>query len=221
MKKQSYKEFVENNKWFRERPHDRKNFQTKISRVANSIQCDVVQGPAFDLLNSDEQNLIREASKVLKELKEKIQHANKHVAWLEESSKYRVVTVHREKYRQLISEQLLIDEETYDGLLKATVLILHLNSFDSTDSVKYVMLLEARMRPGKYNRSPEELANYIHDRYIYEIDQFAYKAYDKELDELDYELLHKRLVISDITKTDVLKLYESFFTKISRYINSG
>ena len=77
------------------------------------------------------------------------------------------------------------------------------------------------MRPGKYNRSPEELANYIHDRYIYEIDQFAYKAYDKELDELDYELLHKRLVISDITKTDVLKLYESFFTKISRYINSG
>ncbi|HEC73502.1 MAG TPA: hypothetical protein ENI26_03910 [Methylophaga aminisulfidivorans] len=172
-------------------------------------------------MNSDEQNLIREASKVLKELKEKIQHANKHVAWLEESSKYRVVTVHREKYRQLISEQLLIDEETYDGLLKATVLILHLNSFDSTDSVKYVMLLEARMRPGKYNRSPEELANYIHDRYIYEIDQFAYKAYDKELDELDYELLHKRLVISDITKTDVLKLYESFFTKISRYINSG
>lgn len=76
------------------------------------------------------------------------------------------------------------------------------------------------MRPGKYNHSPEELANYIHDRYVYEIDQFAYKAYDKERNEMDYELLQQRLVIPDTTKTDVLKLYESFFTKASKYINS-
>lgn len=220
MKKQSYKAFVESNKWFKERPSERKNFQAKISRVANSVQNDVIQGPAFHLLDNDEQNLITEASHVLQKLKEKIQHAKKHVTWLDEGNEYRVVTVHREKYRQLIHEKLLIDKQTYDGLLKATVLILYLNSFDNTDSVKYVMLLEVRMRPGKYNRSPEEMAKYIHDRYVYEIDQFAYKAYDKELDELDYELLHKRLVISDITKTDVLKLYESFFTKVSRYINS-
>jgi hypothetical protein len=220
VKKQSYKAFVESNKWFKEPPSERKSFQAKISRVANSVQNDVIQGPAFQLLDNDEQNLIREASHVLQKLKENIQYANKHVTWLDESSKYRVVTVHREKYRQLISEQLLIDEKTYDGLLKATVLILYLKNFDISDSVKYVMLLEARMRPGNYNRSPGELANYIYDRYFYEIDQFAYKAYDKERNELDYELLHKRLVIPEITKTDVLKLYESFFTKVSKYINS-
>jgi hypothetical protein len=218
MKKQPYEKFVENNKWFRERPHERKNFQTKITRVANSIQNDVVQGPAFELLSSDEQELIREVSQILERLKDNIQYANKHVAWLEESSKYRVVTVHREKYRKLIREKLSIDEKTTDGLLRATVLILYLHNTEVTDSVKYVMLLESRIRSGKYNRSPEELSNYIHDRYIYEIDQFAYKAYDKELKELDYELLQNRLEISDMKKTDLLKLYASFFSKVSKYI---
>jgi hypothetical protein len=220
MKKQSYKEFVENNKWFRERPYERKNFQTKISRVANSVQNDVVQGPAFELLSSDEQDLIRKASHILERLKENVQYANKHVAWLEESTKYQVVTVHRKKYRELIRKELLIDEKTENGLLRATVLIVYLNKFDISDSEKYVALIESRMRPGKYNRPPDELSKYIHNRYIYELDQLAYKAYDTNHNELDYELLRKRLVIPDIKKTDSLKLYESFFSRVSNYINS-
>jgi hypothetical protein len=220
MKKQSYKKFVENNEWYRDRPYERKNFQTKITRVANSVQNDVVQGPAFELLNSDEQDLIREASQILERLKENIQYANKHVAWLENSNKYQVVTVHRKEYRELIRKELLIDEKTDIGLLKATVLILYLDNFDILDAEKYVAFIERRMRPGKYNRPPHELSKYIYDRYIYELDQLAYQAYNNNQNELDYGLLRKRLVISDVKKTDSLKLYESFFSRVSRYINS-
>lgn len=218
MKKLPYKQFVEANKWFINRPQQRKNYQTKISRLSNSVQKDVVEGPAFELLSFEEQNTMMSAASILGKLKRTLDRAKIYAVWTENHNDYELVKEFTHIYRKLIIEKLSIDEKSLESLLEATLLFLYLKNLNIVEAESYVSKIENRMRTGRYNQTPTELSKYIQDKYEYEINQFAYTFYNKTTDTVDFERLEERLNITMSNKKDLLKVYVTFFDKFSEYL---
>ena len=218
MKKQPYMEFVESNSWFRESPRKRKSYISKVSRLANSIQKDVDQGPAQMLLTPEEQRTIRSASEVLKKIKLTLEDAKYHAIHVNEYREYEVVKVHRHKYTKLIDERLPIDKENFVDVCKATMVMIYFKTLNILFVERYVMLIERRITRGQH--TPEELVNLLIFKYTEERDRLAYKFYSKDKESVYYDELIQTIDIPDQETDEVLKPYLSFFTKLSDALTS-
>lgn len=218
MKKQPYKEFIELNRWFRENSNKRKNFISKISRLANSIQKDVVQGPAQTLLSLDEQMTLKKASEILTNLKLTIDDAKKHVIYVNKYFEYQIVTIHRHKYKKMISERIPIDKDNLIDVCKATMVMIYFRTLNILSVESYVMRIEMRTTRGQV--TPEELSNLLISKYIEETDRLAYKFYNKDSESIHYDELMQAINTAEQEKNDILKPYRGFFIKLSEALAS-
>ena len=213
MKEQTYKQFVESNRWFRERPDERKSYISKVSRLANSIQKDIAEGAAMSLLTFDEQNVILEAAGILRRIKMSLDYAKDHVRVRNKQCEYQVVVVHRHQYISLINERLSIDEENLVDVCLATMVIKYIRASNIIAAERYARLIEVCIH--KKKSTTEELAKLIIEKYLEERDQLAYKFYCGNTETINYEKVKKSLETFGQKQDDVVKLYSTFFTKLA------
>lgn len=217
MKKLTYIQFVEASRWFRDFPKDRTSYLSKISRLTNSIQKDVVEGPSSALLTFEEQNTIKDAVSILSKLRVTLENAKSYAIRTKKHREYEVAKVYRHEYRKLIRERLSLNEANVVDVFRTSLLVIYSITSNVLDVERYVRFIEVQI--AKNETSPDDIAKYIIYRYAEELDKFAYKFYSSSTEQIDYGQFIKSFDDTYQFKDLILKPYAIFFSKLSEVLD--
>ena len=190
MKKDPHEKFLEENWWFLTQPKARKKFQTKISRVANSIQEVIVETSLISLLTNDERKAMVKAASILSELKNTIEHAKESAVRHQQRWTIKEKLLKREA-TALLKNAVVFDEAKLTDLVEITFAMKSIVKYE--DPEQYISCVK-RLMDGNYSVDGMGLFKYVKIEYIKTVDVFVSGFYQQYAEKLETESAKIKLV---------------------------